>query len=63
MLETICQWFLLLYLVVVFFKMVHDDFQPRGKGYSGFVASVTTIVISALFLLGAGAFDQLLGPK
>jgi len=66
MIQTIAQWVvLLLFVVVQLFVMIYSDFHgkkasPSG-GFSGFFASVATVVMIAILLYLAGSFDVLFG--
>lgn len=65
MLQTICQWFLVIHVVGYFLNHVYKDFygieaQPP-KGYEGFIDSILGTLLLALAIYGAGAFQYLFG--
>lgn len=65
MIQTTCQWLLVIAVTVTFFMNVYSDFHGtngrRAAGFSGFIASLLGAALAAFTLYGAGAFTQLLG--
>jgi glucan phosphoethanolaminetransferase (alkaline phosphatase superfamily) len=62
--QTFCQWFIILNIVVNFLLTVHQDINGRERkeptGFSGFLGTCVVFVIVILIYLGAGVFDNLL---
>ena len=66
--QCACQWLSIALVLMQFASNVHKDFKTAesrtaNEGMSGFVGSVSFLLISMAILYGAGAFTVLFGDR
>ena len=65
MLQIVCQWLLVVWIVAAFFSSVLCDFYGRDKkdpgGFAGFIGTLIAIFIMVFVLYNAGGFSNLFG--
>lgn len=61
MIQTICQWLLVAYILLGFFISTHSDFERSKGGFRAFMFTCLVTVAMSLMCYGAGAFDQIFG--